>query len=57
MIKRRQESLDPAVVARGPAAPVRQVARLDARKTNRKTVVTAIVREIAGFAWAEITAA
>ena len=60
VLKRRQEGLDPAVVARAWAARLRlcaKFARLDARKTNRKTVVTAIVREIAGFAWAEITAA
>ena len=31
--------------------------RLDARKTNRKIVVTAIARELAGFVWAEMTAA
>ena len=32
-------------------------ARLEARKTNRKNVVTAIARELAGFVWAEMTAA
>jgi len=31
--------------------------RLDASKTNRTTVVTAIARELAGFVWAEMTAA
>jgi len=60
VIKRRQEGLDPAVVARAWAAQLRlctKFARLDARKTNRKTVVTAIARELAGFVWAEMTAA
>lgn len=60
VLKRRQEGLDPAVVARAWAAQLRlcgKFARLDARKTNRKTVVTAIARELAGFVWAEMTAA
>jgi transposase len=58
-MRRRQEGLDPAVVARAWAAQHRLCAkfgRLDARKTNRKTVVTAIARELAGFVWAEMTA-
>ncbi len=60
VIRRRQEGLDPAVVARAWAAQLRlcgKFARLDARKTNRKTVVTAVARELAGFVWAEMTAA
>jgi transposase len=60
VLKRRQEGLDPAVVARAWAAQLRlcgKFARLDSRKTNRKTVVTAIARELAGFVWAEMTAA
>ena len=60
VLKRRQEGLDPDVVARAWAAQLRlcgKFARLDARKTNRKTVVTAIARELAGFVWAEMTAA
>jgi transposase len=60
VLKKRQEGLDPAVVARAWAAQMRlcaKFARLDARKTNRKTVVTAIARELAGFVWAEMTAA
>jgi transposase len=59
VIKRRQEGLDPAVVARAWAAQLRlcgKFRRLDARKTNRKTVVTAVARELAGFVWAEMTA-
>ncbi len=58
-MRRRQEGLDPAVVARAWAAQLRlcgKFRRLDARKTNRKTVVTAVARELAGFVWAEMTA-
>ena len=57
---RRLTSGHPAVVARAWAAQLRlcgKFAPLDARKTNRKTVVTAIARELAGFVWAEMTAA
>lgn len=60
VLKARQEGLDPAVVARAWAAQLRlcgKFRRLDERKTNRKTVVTAIARELAGFVWAEMTAA
>lgn len=60
VLQRRQEGLDPAVVARAWAAQLRlcgKFHRLDARKTNRKIVVTAIARELAGFIWAEMTAA
>jgi transposase len=60
VITRRQQGLDPAVVARAWAAQLRlcgKFRRLDERKTNRKTVVTAIARELAGFVWAEMTAA
>ena len=59
-LKKRQQGLDPAVVARAWAAQLRlcgKFQRLDARKANRKTVVTAIARELAGFVWAEMTAA
>jgi transposase len=59
-LKRRHRDLDPAVVARAWTAQLRlsgKFGRLDARKTNRKTVVTAIARELAGFVWAEMTAA
>lgn len=58
-LRRRQAGLDPAVVARAWTAQLRlcgKFHRLDARKTNRKTVVTAIARELAGFVWAEMTA-
>ena len=60
VLRRRQEGLDPAVVARAWAAQLRltgKFRRLDARKSNRKTVVTAVARELAGFLWAEMTAA
>lgn len=59
LLKRRQAGLDPAVVARSWRAQQRlctKFRRLDARKTSRKTVVTAIARELAGFVWAEMTA-
>lgn len=59
-LRRRQEGLDPEVVARAWAAQLRlcgRFRRLDARKTNRKTVVTAVARELAGFCWAEMTTA
>jgi transposase len=58
-LRRRQEGLDPAVVARAWDAQVRlcgRFRRLDERKTNRNIVVTAIARELAGFVWAEMTA-
>jgi transposase len=60
VLRRRQENADPATVARAQAAQLRlcgKFRRLDERKTNRKTVVTAIARELAGFVWAEMTAA
>lgn len=59
VLNKRQDGLDPAVVARAWAAQLRlcgKFRRLDARKTNRKVVVTAIARELAGFVWAEMTA-
>jgi transposase len=59
-LKKRQDGLDPQVIARAWAAQLRlcgKFRRLDERKTNRKTVVTAIARELAGFVWAEMTAA
>lgn len=57
-LARRHDGLDPAVVARAWAAQLRlcgKFHRLDARKTNRKIVVTAVARELAGFVWAEMT--
>jgi transposase len=58
-IRRRQQGLDPQVVARAWAAQLRlcgRFRRLDARKSARNVVVTAIARELAGFVWAEMTA-
>jgi transposase len=58
-IGRRQQGLPPEVVARAWAAQLRltgRFRRLDARKTSRNVVVTAIARELAGFVWAEMTA-
>lgn len=55
---RRHEGLDPQVVARAWSAQQRlctKFRRLDARKSNRKLVVTAIARELSGFVWAEMT--
>jgi len=58
-ITSRHAGLDPAVVARAWTAQLRlcgRFRRLDARKTSRNVVVTAIARELAGFVWAEMTA-
>lgn len=58
-ITKRQHGLHPDTVARSWAAQQRlcnKFGRLDARKNNRKVVVTAIARELAGFLWAEATA-
>jgi transposase len=59
-LKRRQEHADPATIARSWAAQQRlcgRFRRLAARKTDKKIVVTAIARELAGFVWAEMVAA
>jgi hypothetical protein len=56
-LRKRHEGLEAEVVARAWAAQLRlcgKFRRLDARKTNRKVVVTAIARELAGFVWAEM---
>ena len=58
-LKRRHAGLDPEVVARAWRAQLRlcgRFRRLDARKSSRKTVVTAIARELSGFLWAEMVA-
>jgi hypothetical protein len=58
-LKRRQAHADAATVARSWAAQQRlcgRFRRLAARTTDKKVVVTAIARELAGFAWAEMTA-
>jgi transposase len=57
-IARRQAGLDPEVVARAWKAQLRltgKFRRLDARKSSRNIVVTAVARELAGFVWAEMT--
>jgi transposase len=59
-LQRRQSGVGPDVIARAWTAQQRLCAkfrRLDARKSVRKVVVTAIARELAGFAWAEMNAA
>jgi transposase len=56
---KRQTGAHPDTVARSWVAQQRLCAkfrRLDARKNNRKVVITAIARELAGFLWAEATA-
>jgi transposase len=59
-LARRQHGLDPAVTARAWAAQQRLAARfrrLAARKHTKCIVAAAIARELAGFLWAEMTAA
>jgi hypothetical protein len=58
-IARRQQGLDPQVVARAWAAQLRlcgRFRRLAARKDSKNVVATAIARELAGFLWAEMAA-
>ena len=58
-LKRRQQHAGPATIARSWTAQQRlcgRFRRLAARKTDKKVVVTAIARELAGFVWAEMTA-
>jgi transposase len=59
-IARRQQGLPPEVVARAWAAQQRLSGRfrtLAARKHTKSIVAAAIARELAGFLWAEMTAA
>ena len=59
-IARRQHGLPPEVVARAWAAQQRLCTRfraLAARKPTNSIVAAAIARELAGFLWAEMTAA
>ena len=56
----RQQGLPPEVVARSWKAQIRlcgRFQRLAARKDRRTVVATAVARELAGFVWAEMTAA
>jgi transposase len=60
VLRRRQAGVDPGTAARSWAAQQRLCARfrrLSARKTSRNVVAVAIARELAGFCWAEMTAA
>ena len=60
VLRRRQDGIDPATAARSWAAQQRLCARfkrLAARKHNGNVVTVAIARELAGFLWAEMTAA
>jgi len=58
-LAKRQDGVHPDTLARSWTAQQRlcsRFRRLDARKNNRKVVVTAIARELAGFIWAEAVA-
>jgi transposase len=58
-LRRRQQGLDPQVVARAWATQLRlcgRFHRLAVRKDSKNVVVTAIARELAGFLWAEMAA-
>jgi transposase len=60
VLRRRQDGLDPATVARSWTAQKRlsgRFRRLSSRKTSRNVVTVAVARELAGFLWAEMTAA
>ncbi len=59
ILRKRQEGIHLDTIARSWAAQQRlcgKFHRLDARKHNRKVVVCAIARELAGFLWAEAVA-
>lgn len=59
-IAKRQEGLPPEVVARSWSAQLRLCGRfrhLAERKNTKSVVAAAIARELAGFLWAEMTAA
>jgi transposase len=59
-IAKRHEGLPPEVVARAWAAQLRLCGRfrhLAARKNTKSVVAAAVARELAGFLWAEMTAA
>jgi transposase len=60
VLRRRQDGIDPATAARSWTAQQRLCARfrrLGSRKNSRNVVTVAIARELAGFLWAEMTAA
>ncbi len=59
-IARRHQGVEPATVARAWAAQLRLTSRfghLAARKNTKSVVAAAVARELAGFLWAEMTAA
>jgi transposase len=59
-LRRRQEGVDPATIARAWTAQTRlcgRFRRLAAVKDSKSVVAAAIARELAGFVWAEMTAA
>jgi tRNA splicing ligase len=59
-LRKRQEGLPAETIARSWACQQRlcgRFRRLAARKNLKTVVVTAIARELAGFLWAEMTAA
>lgn len=59
LLRGRQAHVGPDTIARSWVAQQRlcgRFRRLAARKNDRKVVVTAIARELAGFCWAEMTA-
>ena len=58
-LAKRHHGVHPDTISRSWTAQQRlsgKFRRLDARKNNRKVVVTAIARELAGFLWAEANA-
>jgi Transposase and inactivated derivatives len=59
-LRRRQDNVEAATLARSWSAQQRlcgRFQRLSARKGSRNVVTVAIARELAGFLWAEMTAA
>jgi hypothetical protein len=57
-LAKRQERCDPDTIARAWRAQLHlcgKFRRLAARKTSKKTVATAVARELVGFLWAEMT--
>jgi transposase len=58
-LRRRQQHLDPQVIARAWKAQTRlcgRFRRMAQTKNNKPVVAAAIARELAGFVWAEMTA-
>jgi transposase len=60
VLRARQDGVDPATAARSWTAQQRlcgRFRRLSSVKTSRNVVIVAVARELAGFLWAEMTAA